>query len=359
MAIFLAEKTLKLIDEKLASDSGAAFRKQLQILLPKMDDAYRGEEPPFRQHLGASQIGRECAQELWLQYHWATIPSFEPKILRLFNRGHCEEARFLALLAITGIQLWYETEDGGQIKFSDWHKHFGSALDGIAKGIPDIDPSIPVYSEFKTHNEKSFTKLAGSLETIKGIRQRTEPGGVLATKKEHYVQCQICMHNMQLPATIYIAVNKNTDELYAEIFNYDPGFAASYTERAGKIIFSSEALPKISQRKSWWECKFCNQKEVCHGNTAPEINCRTCCHSTPSTVGDGSWSCALSQPEILQEETQFTGCGQHVYNPHMLNKVQYHGPGQNGSIDITLQDGERILQGPNHTTSQQLKERGL
>ncbi len=341
--IKVATKTVDLINKTMEADQGASFRKALEPLLPKMDDAYRGEGKPFRPHLGASLIGRDCTQELWLSYHWATTKNFPAKVLRLFNRGHLEEARFLALLQIINVDVWYETEEGGQIRFSDIYGHFGSALDGIGRNIPDLPPDVPAYLEFKTHGEKSFNKV--------------KKNGVRNEKMEHFAQVQICMHEMKLPTTLYMAVNKNTDELYAEIIDYDQEVAVKYLQRAEAIIFSIDGMSKIGSSVSWYQCRFCDQKKVCHGSTAPEINCRTCAHSAPTNTGE--WTCARGYSNIQTDEA-FVGCSQHVYNPYMLNKVQYHGgSAEQNCIDITLQDGERILHGPNHITSQQLKERGL
>lgn len=339
----VASKTLAAIDTAIQKDQGAAFRQALQVLLPKMEDAYRGKDVPFRSHLGASLIGRDCTRELWYGFRWATIPEHEPRVLRLFNRGHLEEARFIAMLQIIGVEIWYETEDGGQFKFSDCHGHFGSSLDGVVRGIPDLPPNVAAYTEFKTAADKRFQKVVKN-----GCRNE---------KYEHFVQMQICMHEMNLPYSLYMMVNKNDDSLHAEIIEYDREVAIRYVDRASSIIFVDEAPPQINPSPGWWQCKFCNHAQVCKGSAVPEINCRTCAHSTPQQ--DGTWSCARGNDGIYREAV-YTGCSEHVYNPHMLNKVIFHGGDANQNcIDITLPNGRRLLQGPNHVTSQELKDKGL
>lgn len=340
-----AGETLRQIDEAIAADGGARFRENLRTLLPKMEDAYRGESKPFRKHLGASLIGRDCSRELWYSFRWATVPTFEPRILRLFNRGHLEEARFLALLQLLpNVQLWYETEDGGQFQFSDVEGHFGSSLDGVIMGLPELPPGVPAYAEFKTSSRKVFDKVAKN-----GVREE---------KGEHFTQMQVCMHEMKLPYALYMMVCKDTDRLHAEIIQYDAEFSARTVERARGIIYSSEPLPMIHNSAGFFKCKFCAHLPVCKGDATPEVNCRTCAFSTP--VADGKWTCGNGHNDFVNSDDAMYGCGEHVFNPHMLNGVTFHGGDPDGKLaDIETKNGDRFLQGPGHVTSLQLQERGL
>lgn len=340
----LASKTVAMIDAAIKADGGNAFRGRLKDLLPKMDDAYRQDEKPYRKHLGASLIGRDCARELQLKWLWASSSKKEldGRILRLFNRGHLEEARFLAmLLGVPGIQVWFETPEGGQFRWQDFNGHYGSALDGIARGVPDLEPGVPCYCEFKTANDSSFKAIVKN--------------GCRAEKYEHFVQQQQCMKYYKLPFSLYLVVNKNTDELYGEIIPYEKDVADQYTRRAGEIIFASDPMPRISNVATFFKCKFCDEKEVCHGKKVAEINCRTCCHWTAEE--DGSVSCARNNDEVF-DECAWVGCPEHVYNPSVLVGVSYLG-GDMATNCTTLRtlEGEEFKQGPNHMTSQQYKER--
>lgn len=335
-----AEATLAAISAALEADKCGQFRQLLRDLLPKMDDAYRGTEKPFRRHLGASSIGADCARELQLSWRWTAKPEFPERILRLFNRGHLEEARFLAMLmCVPGVKLWYETEDGGQFKWSDHNGHYGSALDGIATGIPDVPGGVACYTEFKTASKASFTKTAKA--------------GVRAEQWKHFVQMQQCMKYYDLRYSLYMVVNKDNDELYAEIIEYDQAIADQYTRRAGEIIFTSDALPRISNTKTFFKCKFCNQKDVCHGTTIPEVNCRTCAHWTAEH--DGTFTCARNNDELFRD-TVYEGCSEHVFDPTLLPALSYLG----GDMDrnatlLRTRDGKEFWQGPNDVTSLALK----
>ncbi len=300
----LATKTLQAIEDRVAQDQGASYRQFLQKVLPHMGDAYRGEDEGFRTHLGASLIGKECGRALWYDFHWTTKPSFSGRILRLFNRGHLEEARFIALLLCIGVEVWQQDENGKQFRISDFGGHFGGSGDGVARGIPDLEAGTVCLLEFKTHNDASFKKLASS--------------GVREAKFEHFVQMQIYMRKMQIPVALYMAVNKNDDTLYCEIVHLDPSIADQFITRAGTIIAYATPPNKLSESPAWFGCKWCDHRPVCHLKAAPEKNCRTCMYSRPKP--DGKWYCenpvvrveadmqGWEDPIELSKEHQLVGC---------------------------------------------------
>lgn len=297
-----AAKLMKLIEDSVAADGGAAYRTTLGKVLPHIGDAYRGEDGGFRSHLGASVIGGECPRAIWYGFRWTTKPKFSGRILRLFNRGHLEEGRIIALLLSCGIQIFQQDGQGNQFRISDCGGHFGGSGDGVAVGVPDLPPGTPAVTEYKTHNDKSFQKVKSE--------------GVRIAKFEHFVQMQIYMRKMGIPVSLYVAVNKNDDEIYAEIVHLFSPIADEMIERGRKIIFMQKAPEKISKSPGWFACKFCDHHSVCHLGTAPEKNCRTCKYVEPAE--DGSWLCKLplemdSSPlngigHVRTKEEQATGC---------------------------------------------------
>jgi len=290
MSIVLAHKTVALIDQMIYEDQGARFRQRLEKLIPDAKDAFEGKKDDFRSHLGASMIGRECPRELWYNFHWAKAPSFEGRMLRLFNRGHLEEPRLVAMLQMIGCQVWCHDENGNQFRISDVGGHFGSAIDAVIEGCPDL-PNHPILGEFKTHNDKSFKKL--------------QTGGVRAVKMEHFVQMQIYMNKLNLRYALYLAVNKNDDMLYGEIVEYDPTVAQQYLERAHRIILQNTIPARINESIAFYKCQFCDFKRICHMNEEPAMNCRTCAGSVARP--DGTFVCMKHQA-TLPKEVQLTGC---------------------------------------------------
>ena len=118
MTVMLALKTMAAIESAIEQDQGGKFRQFLGQIIPHMADAYRGVDEGFRSHLGASLIGGECSREIWYGFRWVKKPKFSGRILRLFNRGHLEEARFIAMLLTIGCQVWQQDGHGKQYRIS-------------------------------------------------------------------------------------------------------------------------------------------------------------------------------------------------------------------------------------------------
>ena len=303
-SFYPATKTMELFNECIERDQGASDRVWLGKVLPHIEDAYRAGDGGFRTHLGISLIGDECSAKLFYGWRWTKKPKFNGQTLRLFNRGHLEEGRFVALILASGMQIVQQDETGGQYRVSYLGGHFGSAIDGVVIGCPDMpDPSTPILTEMKTHNDNSFKKL--------------KTAGVKESKWEHYVQQQEYMLYYGLPASLYIAVNKNTDEIWCEIVPFDRETAERYKDRGHIIALSETPPPKLSQDRSFYKCKWCDYRGICHMGDMPEVNCRTCKHSYP--LEDGTWRCGLQvaaaasyitdgSEGILDKEAQLAAC---------------------------------------------------
>jgi hypothetical protein len=303
----VAFKTMEAIEAAINKDGGAGFRQALEIILPKMADAYAGKSDRHRSHFGYSNAGESCGRKLWYSWNWVKAATFPARVLRLFNRGHLEEARFLALLVCAGFEVYYETEEGGQFRISGDGGHSGSALDGVVVGIPDLPPGTPALVEMKTHSLKSFNEV---------VRKKLREG-----KYIHYVQMQIYMKKYDLKWGLYMAVHKDTDELYCELIPSDPAIADKMLNRVSQLIYTKTAPNRVNDSPSWFECKFCDYRLNCHNSALPEINCRTCIYSAPQTTG--GWICnkyntSINKADMLQ------GCSKHLMNPELIEGIVVH-----------------------------------
>jgi hypothetical protein len=294
----LAVKTLAAIDAAIEADQGNSFRYWQKQVLPHINDAYRqdNETDKFRTHLGASILGDECARKVWYSFRWATNKKFPGRMLRLFNRGHLEEARFIAMLLMIGCKVYQQNADGSQFKISRAGGHFGGSGDGVVIDIPDLQPGQPCLIESKTHGEKSFVLL--------------KKDGVRESKFDHYVQMQLYMGEMGLAVALYMAVNKNTDELHLELVYFNKEIFEQFIHLGDRLPFLKEAPPRISNSSGWYKCVICDHRRVCHGlGTAPEINCRTCKFVEPKE--DGTWACR-KHGNFLSKEEQLAACNDYT-----------------------------------------------
>ena len=66
---------------------------------------------------------------------------------------------------------------------------------------------------------------------------------------------------------MYLAVNKDTDELYSERVNADADEARRLLNKAAQI-FAAEPPPGVSTKPDWYECKMCDHYDLCHGTAA-------------------------------------------------------------------------------------------
>jgi hypothetical protein len=277
--MYKATKTLQAIEEQILSDQGEKYRKYLRWNIMNAEDAFKTDKIPFRNHLGASVIGKKCARAIWYSYRWCKLPEIEGRVLRLFNRGHLEEARFISALECIEVTVHSKQTNGKQFKFPLHNEHFGCSLDGVAVGLPELSAGTAALNEYKTCNDKSFLDVSKN--------------GVQESKPEHYIQMNIGMRLANLPVALYLAVNKNNDELHGEYIALDTSIADQYCERAEKIIWLEQPPPRISESPGWFECKWCDHYNICHQKAPIHKNCRSCKYAEPSQDESyaGCWFC--------------------------------------------------------------------
>jgi len=278
----------------------------VQRIFEKRKQAGDSQEP--REHLGASILGHHCSRFLWYSFRWCGKESFDGRMYRLFERGDIEEFRMVADLRAIGCEVHeINTETGEQFRVKFASGHGGGSLDGCALNIPEAPKTWHVI-EFKTHSEKSFRNL-----------QRK---GVQEAKPKHYAQMQIYMHLTGMTRSLYLACNKNTDDLYSERVKYDKEFAESLISKGERIVTSTRPPLKAGADPGADECKWCAFTNLCHGNpigtAVPcNVNCRTCLMAGPVMDGLGGWACTLKDKKLTKQD-QIRGCPAHVFAPEIV-----------------------------------------
>lgn len=296
-----------------------------------------------RRHLGGSVIGKDCARQIWYGWRWFHITKHGGRLHRLWQRGHEEEFRFVEYLRLAGYEVrdytkrlmyhdasdayitidWDDTtestwaecidvsEDRVHIErcqsreeqlpkdermlqqwgFKAHRDHFAGNDDGRVRG-PDLPEGWGLL-ECKTYNDKRFKILAAK--------------GVLSSDLGYYNQMQTYMKQHNLKWALFIAVNKNDDELHAEVVYYREEIAEAYYDRAEKLIECREAPARISNDPSWFKCKMCDYREICHKGAAPMKNCRTCVFSQAT---DGGRFYCNQFMNVIPEEFEPLGCNE-------------------------------------------------
>lgn len=291
----------------------AAVPQPIHSTLAKIYEAYEkkyGGEPP-RAHLGASLIGHECDRYLWLMFHWAEFEKFEGRMLRLFQTGHLEEPRLVGDLRAIGVEVHDKDPAGDQWQVFTLGGHFGGSMDAALHNVPEA-PKAWHVGEFKTSSEKKFLEM--------------QKKGVEEANKKHFAQMTTYMGLTGMKRALYVMKNKNTDELHIERLEFNEAEFAKIMRRAEVVVKATEPPPRCAKDGSWYVCKFCPMRQICWGQTAPQVNCRTCVHSTPELDGDKRWSCAKLKKNLAYEvkdgklvnDEQLRGCAGHRYIPALL-----------------------------------------
>lgn len=261
----------KKIDEAVAADPAAWRRAQAQWLERCTD--WKDETNRARGHLGASVIGSECPRSAALSYRKASpdAAAGNGRMVRLFNRGHMEEARLAACLQVAGFRLKLISKDGGQISYKT------GDLQGSVDGVIRLQDGSLAVLEFKTMNRKAWDRL--------------EKDGKI--KPEHMAQMQCGMHGLSLKQAMYLASCKDTDAIQVYLVDYD-GEPTEFLNLATDITHGL-IPPKLSDTDS--RCRFCDHNAFCHGGGAPIASCRTCVHA--SFNGNGAVTCGIGMGDHL------------------------------------------------------------
>lgn len=275
MNVRLSGHDRKLMSETIQADIDAFCK-----------DVYTEDEE--RKHLGASVIGQTCNRRIAMSFRHMHREDFDGRKLRLFNRGHETEPRFVSWLRGADIQTWDVDQNGKQFRISDHKGHFGGSLDGIVVLPPKFKTNVPLLLEIKTHNDKSFQKL------IKYKVQQSKP--------QHYVQMSVYGYYREFDYALYVAINKNDDSIYVEVVAIDHSLGKASSEKAKAIIFAVKLPPRIAASPAFQECSYCPMRSLCHEGAKPDVNCRSCINSIP--IENGQWACkrwnAIIPPDAIK-----------------------------------------------------------
>lgn len=336
-------RVVELINKAIANRQQVGINTEEWCVRP-----HKFAESGRRGYIGASQLGGKCRRQRWYEFHWIIPQSqWDPRLLRLFDRGHREEERMAGYLRLIDCEveefdpesvpsLWYterfdqyyallphqideqvlrecldvsgtfhewvargrgvEIPEPRQFHYVDFDGHHGGHTDGRARNIPDhhlwgLTADDWALTEYKTHNEKSFNELVAI--------------GVYQSKYGHYAQVQRYMQKMDLPLCVYMAVNKNNDDLYCEYIPLNPGYEAYLNMHAHEAIYSPKPPPRLSNSPSWFECRWCDARPQCHYGAPHDKNCHSCSESSP--VANGNWFCNRWQ-KVIPKDFEPIGC---------------------------------------------------
>lgn len=272
-----------------------------------------GAEKP-RPYLGASSIGKPCERQLWYGFRWAQSPQFPARVLKMFADGHHgEDVQAERLRLVDGIQLWTHQEDGRQFGFKSHAGHFRGHYDGVISGLLQALKTAHVW-EHKQSSEKVQKDLQRAIE------KNGEENALAAWNETYYAQAQIYMDATGLTRHYLTCATPGGRHTISVRTPLNPEAVARLKSKAHRIITSDREPMRLHTDPARLDCKWCDYSGICHGDDLPEVNCRTCCYSTPLMDGeDGAWRCEKHN-KPLDYDAQRAGCGEHCYLPTMIEK---------------------------------------
>ena len=155
--------------------------------------------------------------------------------------------------------------------------------------------------EFKTHWLKSFRELVAK--------------GVAEAKPQHWAQMQVYMHLTGLTRAMYVAVCKDTDDLHIERVRADGDAAERLLAKAGRVIDAARPPARISEDPAWFECRFCDHHELCHGEAPPPRSpaAPACIRRRSRADGTAPAGTRRSAPE-----SSAPACARHLFIPDLV-----------------------------------------
>lgn len=253
--------------------------------LPQLIDSVEIVSYP-RGHLGASILGDPCKRKTAYTFYWTHQSRVNGRLERIFRLGDAIEDQIIAALKTVGIHV-----KGSQTRIEDSTGHAGGSCDGIIPDHPEFDENILFEAKSANHNNYMDIKR-------KGVKD---------AKPNHYIQMQMYMGRLGLRFALYGLYNKNTSELHFEqvCFDEDAYKDALNTEHDILHMGHINDFPRVSTNPSWYHCKVCDAKNICHGGENPARNCRTCERSEMHV--EGKWWCTFHEKQLNRKE-QIEGC---------------------------------------------------
>ena len=283
------------------------YRDPTLLAVDRAIEKAQDTEP--RKYLGMSQIGHPCRRALWYSFRHCTPIFHKALSLKRFACGHNgEDLQSKRINMVQGVELHTHQPNGEQFGFSDFGGHFRGHMDGAIHGLIQAPKTWHVW-EHKQTDEKKQAKLQ-KLKNEKG-----EKNALAEWDEIYYGQAIVYMDYSGMERHYLTCSSPGGRHTISVRTNADKMIAANLKEKAKTIIFAPEPLERLSERPDWFQCNWCDHKSICHHKRVPQMNCRTCAHSTPCR--DGGWKCE-AHDIMLSFDAQLAGCGDHLFIPALI-----------------------------------------
>lgn len=206
-----------------------------------------------REYLGISVVGHPCDRHVQYQFLSTSrkieVPSFEPRTLRIFDRGHIYEAKSKEWLKRCGFIFYHDPA-----AISDFGGKLQGHVDGVIIGFTQANPPIPFPAlwENKCLGAKSWKQL--------------EKHGLKEFSPAYWSQVHTYMGYFDLLRCLFTAVNADTMEMMHLLIDFDATEFDMTKAKATRVFQATdlgELLPKITADPSFYLCGYCPFRIPC------------------------------------------------------------------------------------------------
>lgn len=271
-----------------------------------------------RGHLGMSAIGGKDERTLWLRFRWSLPDDFPAKTLRIFRLGHILEDEIVALLKLSGFEIYADNGQGQQFNFKYLGGHFAGSMDGCIKNVPEAPTEWHVF-EAKSANTKKVNELLDLLEKYGDDHN-------LVLKKwniDYYGQAQCYMGATGMKFNFFVVYGKDDSRLVILRITPEDMYWEKAQGKAHRIITSDSPAASTFPNKNWYEIKKFKSEhyqQVYWGEALPpKANCRNCRYGCPivDDSQDAKWVCSKTNGQLTTPQ-QWQGCVFHNWLPALV-----------------------------------------
>lgn len=293
-----------------------------------LEERKKLDEP--RHYLGMSQIGEECWRKLFYSFRNANKKKWEAQGVRNIEDGFVQEdIMAIRLQMLSYIELYTNTENipvnsigmnlissqknNNQIGFLLLLDHFRGHCDGMILGIKQAPKTWHVW-ENKSINESKFNKL-------EKLKNENEKEALKKWDEIYFAQAIIYMHCSNTKRHYLTAQTPGGRQYTSCRTDYNKSIADGIITKAKTIIFDNWNIPsKLSEKREFYKCKWCEFSGICHDGDIPLVHCKTCRYSEP--VKNGERHCHYKEQIIDNKQLDEDNCLFHIYNPALLPNVK-------------------------------------
>ena len=285
----------------------------LEAMNKAMELKQQLEKP--RNYLGASEIGADCERYLFYSFRNASKRIIPAKGIKAIEDGYLQEdvtiarLRALPFIELVNTDGTFDKDDKpNQIGFEMLLGHFKGHCDGMIKGLLQAPKTWHVF-EHKA-NDKKFNELK------KNIGIHGEKEALYNTDQVYYAQAQIYMHAFEVERHYLVACLPGGRDHVSCRTEYKRAYAERMIEKAKNIIFENWTIPaKISDKREFFKCSWCDMKGICHDGDFPDVHCKTCRYRE---CIDGGKSLCLNTETVIEDSLLNVGCKNHIFNPALM-----------------------------------------